>query len=98
MNPAVLSAFALAIAGDAQGPAYPGIPGHEPSIVAGRKAATRVHQCMDQLPAIVPNAGSYASESHYFENGWKHSHWAGTYPRLATITRKYNPHAIIFLH
>jgi hypothetical protein len=65
MNPAVLTAFALAIAGDAQGPAYPGIPGHEPSIIAGRKAATRVHQCMDQLRAIVPNAGSYVSESNY---------------------------------
>ena len=34
-NPAVLTAFALAIAGDGQGPAYPGIPGHEPSVAAG---------------------------------------------------------------
>jgi FAD/FMN-containing dehydrogenase len=28
----VLTAFALAIAADAQGPAYPGIPGYEPSV------------------------------------------------------------------
>ena len=42
MNPAVLTAFALAIAGDAQGPAYPGIPGHEFSVVAGRKASALI--------------------------------------------------------
>src|SRR5208282_328006 len=53
MNPAVLTAFALAIVADAQGPAYPGIPGHEPSVVAGRKAAERVHQCMNQLRAVA---------------------------------------------
>jgi Berberine and berberine like len=98
MNPAVLTAFALAIAGDAQGPAYPGIPGHEPSIVAGRKAATRVHQCMDQLRAIVPNAGSYVSESNYFENGWQHSYWGSNYPRLAEIKRKYDPDGLFFVH
>ena len=56
-NPAVLTAFALAITGDAQGPAYPGIPGHEPSVADGREAAKRIHQCMDQLRAIVPNGG-----------------------------------------
>ena len=54
MNPAVLTAFALAIAGDAQGPAYPEIPGHEPSVVAGRKAAERVDRCLSQLRALVP--------------------------------------------
>src|SRR5208282_4387495 len=61
-NPAVLTAFALAIAGDAQGPAYPGIPGHEPSVAEGRKAAERVDQCMDQLRALVPDQGAYVSE------------------------------------
>ena len=98
MNPAVLTAFALAIAGDAQGPAYPGIPGHEPSVVAGRKAAERVDRCMDQLRAIVPNAGSYVSESNYFENGWQHSYWGSNYPRLAEIKRKYDPDGLFFVH
>ena len=37
-NPAVLTAFTLVIAGDAEaGPAYPGIPGHEPSVDEGRE-------------------------------------------------------------
>jgi hypothetical protein len=98
MNPAVLTAFALAIAGDGQGPAYPGILGHEPSVVAGRKAASRVHRCMTQLRALVPDAGSYLSESNFFENGWQHSYWGGNYPRLAAIKRKYDPNGLFFVH
>jgi FAD/FMN-containing dehydrogenase len=98
MNPAVLTAFALAIAGDGEGPAYPGIPGHEPSVVAGRKAASRVHQCITQLRTLVPDAGSYVSESNYFENGWQRSYWGSNYPRLAEIKRKYDPDGLFFVH
>ena len=98
MNPAVLTAFALAIAGDAQGLAYPGIPGHEPSVAAGRKAAERVGHCMSQLRALVPYPGSYVSESNYFENGWQHSYWGSNYPRLAEIKRKYDPDGLFFVH
>jgi FAD/FMN-containing dehydrogenase len=98
MNPVVLTAFALAIAADAQGPAYPGIPGHEPSTIDGRKAAARVHQCMDQLRASVPDAGSYVSESNYFEPGWQHSYWGSNYARLAEVKRKYDPDGLFFVH
>src|SRR6266851_3268247 len=98
MNPAVLSAFALAIVADGQGPAYPGIPGYEPSVVAGRKAAERVDRCMSQLRALVPDPGSYVSESNYFENGWQHSYWGSNYPRLAEIKRKYDPDGLFFVH
>jgi len=98
MNPAVLTAFALAIAADAQGPAYPGIPAHEPSVVAGRKAAGRVARCMSQFRALVPHPGSYVSESNYFENGWQHSYWGSNYPRLAEIKRKYDPEGLFFVH
>jgi hypothetical protein len=98
MNPAVLTAFALAIAADAQGPAYPGLPGHEPSLGDGRKAAARVHQCMDQLRTIVPHPGSYVSESNYFEPGWQQSYWGGNYARLAEVKRKYDPDGLFFVH
>ena len=97
-NPALLTAFALAIAADGQGPAYPGIPGHEPSVVEGRKAAARVHQCMDQLRAIVPNPGAYVSESNYFEKGWQQAYWGSNYPRLAEIKKKYDPDGLFFVH
>jgi FAD/FMN-containing dehydrogenase len=98
MNPAVLSAFALAIAGDGQGPAYPGIPGHEPSVVDGRKAAERIDRCMNQLRAVAGETGAYVSESNYFEKGWQQSYWGSNYPRLAEIKRKYDPDGLFFVH
>lgn len=97
-NPALLTAFALAIMGDAQGPAYPGIPGHEPSVAEGRKAAARIDRCADQLRAIVPNGGAYVSESNYFEKGWQQAYWGSNYPRLAEIKRKYDPDGLFFVH
>jgi hypothetical protein len=98
MNPAVLTAFALAIAADAQGPAYPGIPGHEPSVMAGRRAAARIDRCMRHLRELAGTAGSYVSESNYFEKGWQESYWGGNYSRLAEIKRKYDPHGLFFVH
>jgi FAD/FMN-containing dehydrogenase len=98
MNPAVLTAFALAITAAGQGPAYPGIPGHEPSVVTGRIAAERVDRCMDQLRAVAGETGAYVSESNYFEKGWQQSYWGSNYPRLAEIKRKYDPDGLFFVH
>jgi len=98
MNPVVLSAFALAIAADAQGPAYPGIPGHEPSVEAGRKAAERIDQCMSQLRAVAGETGAYVSESNYFEKGWQQAYWGSNYPHLAEIKRKYDPDGLFVVH
>ena len=98
MNPAVLTAFALAIVADGQGPAYLGIPGHEPSVEAGRKAAERIDQCMNQLRAVAGETGAYVSESNYFEKGWQHSYWGSNYSRLAEIKRKYDPDGLFIVH
>ncbi|MGH7780268.1 MAG: FAD-dependent oxidoreductase [Candidatus Binataceae bacterium] len=97
-NPAVLTAFALVIVADAQQPAYPGIPGHEPSIAAGREAAKRIDQCVNQLRALVPEGGAYVSESNYFEKGFQQSYWGSNYPRLAEIKKKYDPDGLFFVH
>lgn len=98
MNPSVLSAFALAIVADGQGPAYPGIPNHEPDLARGRKAAERVHQCMSELQAIAPDGGAYVSESNFFEKGWQRSYWGSNSARLAEIKRKYDPTGLFFVH
>ncbi len=98
MNPAVLTAFALAIVADGQGPAYPGIPGHEPSVETGRKAAERIDRCMNQLRAVAGETGAYVSESNYFEKGFQQSYWGSNYPRLAEIKRKYDPDGLFFVH
>jgi FAD/FMN-containing dehydrogenase len=97
-NPAVLTSFALVITGDGQGPAYPGIPGHEPSVAEGRQAVTRVSQCVDQLRAIVPNGGAYVSESNYFERGFQQAYWGINYARLAETKKKYDPEGLFFVH
>jgi FAD/FMN-containing dehydrogenase len=97
-NPAVLSAFALAIAADGQGPAYPGIPGHEPSVDEGRRAAKRVDRCVNELRAVSGETGAYLSESNYFEKGWQQSYWGSNYPRLAEIKKKYDPDGLFVVH
>jgi len=97
-NPAVLNAFTLVIAGDAQGPAYPGLPGHEPSVDEGRKAAERVERCMNELRAVAPNGGAYVSESNFFEKGFQQSYWGSNYPRLAEIKKKYDSDGLFVVH
>jgi len=98
MNPDVTDAFALAIVADGQGPAYPGIPGHEPNMAAGHRAAADVHRCMNDLRALVPNGGSYVSESNFFERGWQRSYWGTNYERLRRIKKKYDPAGLLFVH
>lgn len=97
-NPAMVDAFALAIAADGEPPAYPGIPGHEPSIAQGRASAKRIHECMNRLRAVTGESASYVSESNYFESGWQHSYWGANYPRLAAIKQKYDPDGLFFVH
>jgi FAD binding domain/Berberine and berberine like len=97
-NPAVLTAFALAIAGDAEGPAYPGIPGHEPSVDKGRAGRERVDRCIGELRAIVPNPGAYVSESNYFEKAFQQAYWGSNYARLAEVKKKYDPDGLFFVH
>jgi FAD/FMN-containing dehydrogenase len=97
-NPAVVTAFALVIAADGEGPAYPGIAGHEPSVGDGRKAADRIHQCMEQLRVIAPDGGAYVSESNYFEKGFQQSSWGSNYARLAEIKKKYDPDGLFIVH
>ena len=98
MNPAVVDAFALAIIAGGGPPAYPGIPGHQPDLIAARKNAVEVDQAMDELRKIVPDAGSYVSESNYFERSWQRSFWGPNYPRLLQVKTKYDPGGLFFVH
>lgn len=97
-NPSVLSAFALAIAADGEQPAYPGIRGHEPSMVDGRAARLRIRQGMNCLRALVPSAASYVNETNYFEVDWQRAFWGDNYARLVEIKRKYDPQGLFTVH
>ena len=97
-NPAVLTAFALAIIGGDGPPAYPGIPGHEPDLRAARPDARAIAQAMIELRKVAPNPGSYVSESSFFEKDWQHSYWGTNYARLQKVKAKYDPDGLFFVH
>jgi hypothetical protein len=53
---------------------------------------------MDQLRKVVPDAGSYVSESNFFDPAWQRSFWGQNYPRLRTVKAKYDPAGLFFVH
>ena len=57
-NPAVLSAFGLALVGSYGPPAYPGIRGYEADLAEARAEATTVGDAMDELRRVVPTPAS----------------------------------------
>jgi FAD/FMN-containing dehydrogenase len=96
-NPAVLSAFALLIVGDA-GSGYPGVRGHEPDVAAARKSRARIHRSVNELRAIVAEDSAYVSESDYFQERWQQAYWGSNHPRLAALKKKYDPRGLFFVH
>lgn len=98
MNPQVLDAFALAIAGANGPPAYPGVPGHEPDIAAARRERAAVGRAMEELRDLAPDAGSYVSESDFFEPDWQRSFWGANYARLLAVKRRYDPDGLFTVH
>jgi FAD/FMN-containing dehydrogenase len=53
---------------------------------------------MDELLRVVTKAGSYVSESDFFERSWQKSFWGSNYPRLAAVKKKYDPDGLFFVH
>ena len=98
MNPAVLEAFALAISGAEEQPAYPGVAGHEPDAERARKSAQAIGRAIGELRALVPGAGSYVAESNYFEADWQQAFWGSNYARLLTVKRQVDPDGLFNVH
>ncbi|MGH8184791.1 MAG: FAD-binding oxidoreductase [Rhodanobacteraceae bacterium] len=97
-NPQVLGAFALALTGDSAGPAFPGIAGHEPDVAAARKDARACAKAMQAIYKLVPDAGSYVSESDFFLKDWQRAFWGTNYPRLLAVKRRYDPDGLFTVH
>ena len=97
-RPKVLDAFALAITGNAGPPAFPGIAGHEPDLATARKDATTCERAMRELYKIVPDAGSYLSESDYFLEDWQRAFWGSNYPRLREVKHRYDRDGLFTVH
>jgi hypothetical protein len=98
MNPAVTKAFALAIIAGNDAPAFAGMPGNEIDLGAARKKATAINQSMHELRKVIPHAGSYVSESSYFEKNWQQSYWGENYARLSAVKKQYDPNGLFFVH
>ena len=97
-NPAVLDAFALVIIAGGRAATYPGIPGHEPDLAVARNHAGKIDKSMEELRKIASDAGSYVSESNFFEQSWQRSYSGLNYPRLQAVKAKYDPLGLFFVH
>lgn len=98
MNPAVTEAFALAIIADGEGPAYPGMQRSALDLEAAHKNARAIGQAMQELRRLAPQAGSYLSESNYFNKNWSQAYFGDHYPRLKAVKKKYDPDGLFCVH
>jgi hypothetical protein len=97
-NPAALEAFALAIIADGEAPAYQGLARPAVNLAAARDNARAIDSATAQLRRLVPNAGSYVSESNYFNTSWQRAYWGENYSRLQAAKMKYDPYGLFFVH
>lgn len=97
-NPALCEAFALAIIADGEGPAYPGQPQAHVNTDVAHKNARTIDLATAELRKVAPDAGSYVSESNYFNAQWQQAYWGPNYPKLRAIKNKYDPDGLFFVH
>jgi FAD/FMN-containing dehydrogenase len=98
MNPKVTDAFALAIIAGGSHPVYPGVQGHEPDNNKAQDRSNEINKAMNELIKVAPNAGSYMSESNFFQRDWQQSFWGSNYERLRRVKDKYDPGGLFFIH
>jgi FAD/FMN-containing dehydrogenase len=96
-NSEVLNAFVLVIIADGERPSYPGQTRPPMDISAARTDARKIDMAAAELHKIAPNAGSYVSESNYFNRSWQAAYWGNNYPRLRAIKKKYDPDGLFFV-
>ena len=65
---------------------------------AAHRDAREIDLAVAALRKIAPNAGSYVSESNYFNRSWQQAYWGTNHPKLQAIKRKYDPDCLFFVH
>ncbi len=80
-----------------QRPRYPGLPPTHDQKKA-EDGARGVDRATAILRALAPDAGSYVSESNFFDADWREDFWGTNYPRLAAIKAKYDPDGLFTVH
>jgi FAD/FMN-containing dehydrogenase len=51
-----------------------------------------------ELLKVAPGAGSYVSESNFFNKNWGHAFWGANYARLKEVKRRYDPEGLFYVH
>jgi FAD/FMN-containing dehydrogenase len=98
MNPAVLDAFTLVIIADGEAAAYPGLARAPMDLSAARADARAIERAAAELRKVAPDAGSYLSESNYFNQSWQRDYWGSHYGRLTDIKKTYDPDGLFIVH
>ncbi len=98
MNPEALSAFALVIIATGGPPQYVGLVGMRPDMDFAHRNAQRVAAAASALRELAPTAGSYLSESSYFNADWRHAYWGENYARLSGVKARYDPEGLFTVH
>ena len=96
-NPKMTDAFCLAIVAAGGAPRYPGLA---PTTDQDKAEidAKGVDRAAAILRAIAPDAGSYVSESNFFNADWQREFWGANYRRLAAVKAKYDPDGLFTVH
>lgn len=96
-NPGVAEAFALAIIADGERPSYPGESRPPMDVDAARRDARAIDAAAAELRKAAPQAGSYLSESNFFNQRWQQDYFGPNYPRLRNIKQHYDPEGLFIV-
>lgn len=98
-NPQVLDAFALLITGsEGAPPALARLVGRTQDPAPARREAAANRRVMEALYGLVPDAGSYVSESDYFLEDWQRRFWGPNHARLQQVKQRYDPDGLFTVH
>jgi len=98
MNPGVTEAFTLAIIADGERPSYPGEPRPPMDLETAHRDARAIDAATAELRKLAPQAGSYLSESNFFNERWRQDYFGPHYPRLRAIKKRYDPEGLFIVH
>jgi FAD/FMN-containing dehydrogenase len=69
-----------------------------PDQSAARIRADAIEKAMREVRKLLPTAGSYVSETNFFEPEWQQSFWGSNYARLRSVKEQYDPDGLFFVH
>ena len=97
-NPGVTAAFALVIIADGERPSYPGEARPPMDLEAAHRNARAIDAAIAELREVAPQAGSYLSESNFFNERWQQDYFGAHYARLKAVKRRYDPEGLFIVH